>query len=204
MDIGLKPKIEQPVQHHNHYSELAKSTGGGEDHPTKSKRTKGNLYGMRFLTSLLLLGIAAIVVMTIAFLAVGRYVYGENTYVNKNEYQAVFVNVTGSSGGQAYFGHISSISPSYIVLTGVFYLQPGASANQFTLNNLSCTLYGPEDTMVINRAQVDFWENITSGSQVAKNINTWNSDKLQCSSTTGSQTPVTSGTDNSSTSTTTK
>lgn len=202
MDIGLKPKADEPAQHQNHYPDLTKSFGGGEGHSKKSKRVRGGMPGMKFLSSLLLIGIAAVVVVTIVFISVGRYTYGENNYINKSEYQAVFVNVTGSSGGQAYFGHITSITTDYITLGNVFYLQPGQTSSQFTLNNLSCTLYGPQDSMVINRAQVAFWENINSTSQVAKNINTWNTDKLQCSSTNSSQAPSATGTTSTGSSTT--
>jgi hypothetical protein len=139
----------------------------------------------------------------------------ESNLINRKEYQSVFVNVTGSNGGQAYFGHIIAINSSYIVLNDVFYLQPGKSSNQFTLNKLSCALYDPVDPMVINRQQVDFWENVNNSSQIAQDINKWNSDNLQCTNSTGptgtsgatgtssSTTPSSSITDKSSSSTST-
>jgi hypothetical protein len=115
-------------------------------------------------------------------------------FVNKSDYQAVFVNVTGSSGGQAYFGKITSISPQYIVLDDVFYLEPGSTSNQFTLNNLNCALYSPNDTMVVNMSQVDFWENLASTSQVTKDINTYNSKNLKCGTASTATSDATTGT----------
>lgn len=155
--------------------------------PVENRKPTGRSGGFKWIslqgaTVVFLVLVAVVLLGLLYFLVFGHGAQDEGSFVNTGEYQAVFVNVDGSSGGQAYFGKITSISSSYITMTNVFYLQPGSSQNQFTLNNLSCALYNPEDSMVINRAQVDFWENLASKSQVTQDINKWYSDKLNCGS----------------------
>jgi len=190
------------------------STASDSSHGKKSKKSKDSngFFSLRTLYGVLLVGVAILIIALIAYV-INADTKSESSYVNKSQYQAVFVNVTGSSGGQAYFGHIQQLNSQYIELTGVFYLEPGSSNNQFTLNNLSCALYNPNDTMIINRSQVAFWENLKSNSQVTTDINKWYTDNLQCSaassasgstgtsSTTGSTTGTTGTTGTTSTTT---
>jgi hypothetical protein len=162
-----------------------------ETHPhhdgRKTKNERTGLMSLKTLYGVLLVGVAILIIATITSV-ITNTVKNESNYVNKNSYQSVFVNVAGSSGGQAYFGHIQEINSQYIELTGVFYLEPGSTSNQFTLNNLSCALYNPEDTMIIKTDQVVFWENLKSNSQVTTDINKWYTDKLSCSSTASAST----------------
>ncbi len=104
----------------------------------------------------------------------------EGTYVDANRYQAVFLN-----NNQVYFGKVTALNSQYMVISDVFYLQvnqtvqpnQGSSASANNNNNLvlqklgKTELHKPDDTMVINRAQVTFWENITNDSQVVTAIN---------------------------------
>jgi len=158
------------------------STASDTSRAKKPKKDgKNKILSLKTLYIILLVGVAVLIIALIAYV-INAETKSESSYVNKSQYQAVFVNVTGSSGGQAYFGHIQQLNSQYIELTGVFYLEPGSSNNQFTLNNLSCALYNPNDTMIINRSQVAFWENLKSNSQVTTDINKWYTDNLQCSS----------------------
>lgn len=111
----------------------------------------------------------------------GNFVWNSATpqskYLNKNEYQAVFVNVNGTSGGQVYFGHIQSLTDQYIDLTNVFYIQnqstgtaSSSTSSSYTLVKLGCELHGPEDQMIINNSQVYFWENLKPSGQVSQKI----------------------------------
>jgi hypothetical protein len=135
----------------------------------------------------------------------------ESKYVNKNEYQAVFVNVDGTTGGQVYFGHIQNITSQYIDLTNVFYIQNQSSgtststtsSNQsYTLVKLGCELHAPEDQMIVNNSQVFFWENLKSSGQVSTKIAQYYKDNpngLTCSSNSSatqgtSTTPTTTDT----------
>jgi hypothetical protein len=109
----------------------------------------------------------------IFFIVFGTPVNREGRYVDTDKYQAVFVNVNGTNGGQVYFGKVTSMTPQYIRLTNVFYIQnqakEGATTDaSYNLVKLGCELHGPTDEMLINRDQVFFWENLKDDSQVAK------------------------------------
>src|SRR5207302_2023636 len=87
----------------------------------------------------------------------------ESKQVNSNKYQAVFLNGGATSGAVAYttyFGHISKLNGSYVILKDVYYLTTSTSTNQSQaanpqLTKLGCQqLHSPYDEMVINRSQV--------------------------------------------------
>ncbi len=113
-------------------------------------------------------------VAALIFLAFGKGSYRESTYVNHKQLQAVFINVNGTNGGQVYFGNIQELTPQFIRLTNVFYIQNqqanAQSTSAYNLIKLGCELHGPEDSMMINRREVFFWENLKSDSQVAQKV----------------------------------
>lgn len=93
----------------------------------------------------------------------------ESKFVDKGKYQAVFLN-----GGQVYFGKVSELTGKYLTLGDIYYLTPSQdvqadnNANKtpqnFTIKKLGCELHRPQDTMVINREQIVFWENLKDDS----------------------------------------
>lgn len=99
----------------------------------------------------------------------------ENGFVKADKFQAVFLN-----GGQVYFGKISDLNSKYLKMDNIYYLrvnqqvqpdqQANAAANDISLVKLGCELHGPDDSMVINREQVIFWENLKDDGQVAKAV----------------------------------
>jgi hypothetical protein len=98
----------------------------------------------------------------------------EANYIKTNDMQAVFLNT-----GQVYFGKIGSLNSSYLTLSNIYYLQTSSngqssssssSNSNVTLVKLGCELHKPYDQMVINRAQVTFWENLDSSGQVGKAV----------------------------------
>lgn len=162
------------------------------------KKRDSERFGGKFFnvgSIVLLVSIAILVGALASYFAVGNN-GDEGQYVNKNEYQAVFVNVNGTSGGQVYFGHIQSLTSNYIDLTNVFYIQnqsstSSSSSNAYTLVKLGCELHGPEDQMIINGSQVYFWENLKSTGQVTQKIDQYykdnpNGQNCSQSSTSGS------------------
>ena len=153
----------------------------------ENKKIRDYTKALKLAYSVLLVGVLVLVVGIVLLVSI-NHAPNEADSVNSSDYQAVFVNVAGSNGGQAYFGHIVAINNQYIELNNVFYLQPGQSASSFTLNKLTCALYTPTDPMLINKSQVDFWENLNSSSQITQDISKWNSEKLQCASPSTSQT----------------
>jgi hypothetical protein len=161
----------------------------------RSKKMKGLNFNFLTVTLVVLIGVLiALVVIALLFYKTNT----ESGYVDTSTYQSVDINVAGQSGGQIYFGQIKSMNPNYIIMDNVFYLQAGTTANQFTLNSLTCALYTPQNRIVIERSQVAFWENLSSKSEIVTDIAKWQTDKLQCAK--ASTTPATT----SSTTTTTK
>lgn len=106
--------------------------------------------------------------------------------VDSSEYQAVFL-----TNGQVYFGKMSQIENTYVVLTDVYYLQannqlqatssasqnslpsPSSPQSQMSLVKLGNELHGPEDAMYINRDQIQFFENLKPNSRVVTAIDTY-------------------------------
>ncbi|MBI2410284.1 MAG: hypothetical protein HYV32_00105 [Candidatus Kerfeldbacteria bacterium] len=125
---------------------------------------------------------AALVLMLLIVVAgamkIKREVNFEQSQVKTDTTQAVFL-----SDGQVYFGDITEINKSTLALEHVFYLQenqklqsgesetlPGDASN-FSLVKLGTSeLHLPQDTMVINRDEVMFWENLKTESPVVKAI----------------------------------
>ncbi|MBX4190738.1 hypothetical protein KW794_01485 [Candidatus Saccharibacteria bacterium] len=104
---------------------------------------------------------------------------GESSRVDTNKYQAVFLNGGATSGAVAYttyFGHITKLNDSYVVLKDVYYLTTANTNDQSQANpqltKLGCQqLHSPLDEMVINRSQVAFWENLQNNGKVVTAIN---------------------------------
>lgn len=104
--------------------------------------------------------------------------FNENTNVNTDEYQAVFL-----TNGQVYFGKLADLNHKYVTITDVYYLQvqqnsslQGASSStspnsQVSLVKLGNELHGPQDEMYIASDQMLFWENLKSSGKVVQAIN---------------------------------
>ena len=123
-------------------------------------------------------GIATVVILIVALIVLlaaqnkNANDTSEANYIKTSDMQAVFLNT-----GQVYFGKIGTLNSSYLTLTNIYYLQTASngssttSANSnVTLVKLGCELHKPYDQMVINRAQVTFWENLDSSGQVGKAV----------------------------------
>lgn len=153
---------------------------------------EGRAYRWSFLA--LLLSGTVLAVATIFFIVYGRSVYSETHYVKADQYQAVFVNVNGTNGGQVYFGKIKDLTSQYIRLTDVFYIQnqtnqDGSANGSYNLVKLGCELHGPNDEMLINRSEVFFWENLKNDGQVAQKAAEFkknNPNGQKCDANTGS------------------
>jgi hypothetical protein len=122
---------------------------------------------------------------------------GESDQINTSKYQAVFLNGGATSGSVAYttyFGHVTKLNNSYLILKDVYYLTTANSTDQSQANpqltKLGCQqLHSPQDEMVINRNQVAFWENLQDNGKVVQAINQFkqqNPNGPNCSSTSNS------------------
>jgi hypothetical protein len=123
----------------------------------------------------------------------------EAKHIDSSKYQAVFLNGGATSGSVAYttyFGHVTKLNGSYLVLQDVYYLttsttDQGQSANP-QLTKLGCQqLHSPYDKMVINRNQVAFWENLQDNGKVVQAIKQFkqqNPNGPNCSANTSNST----------------
>ncbi|HET7827291.1 MAG TPA: hypothetical protein VFK97_00290 [Candidatus Saccharimonadales bacterium] len=139
---------------------------------------------------------------------------GEASQIDKSKYQAVFLNGGATSGSVAYttyFGHVTKLTSSYVILKDVYYLTTSTANNSQAANpqltKLGCQqLHSPYDEMVINRAQVAFWENLQDSGKVVQAIKTFqqqNPNGPNCSASTSSTNSTTNTQTQSTTPTTT-
>lgn len=128
---------------------------------------------------IVIVGSALLLAATSLYLALNGGINTESKRVEKDKYQAVFINgISTSNGykeGSLYFGRISALNDRYLVLNDVYYItSSGATgdnaAAQSQLTKLGCEVHAPFDELVINRSQVAFWENLKDSGQVVKFI----------------------------------
>lgn len=123
------------------------------------------------------IAVAVIVLVVVGWLVMSGTKNG-GLPIDSDKYQAVFF-----TNGQVYFGKLHLVNSEYMKLTDIFYLQtqsadstdsknPQQTSSQGnpTLVKLGDELHGPEDTMVINKDQVLFYENLKNDGKVAKSI----------------------------------
>ncbi|MDP3771229.1 MAG: hypothetical protein Q8R16_02940 [bacterium] len=113
--------------------------------------------------------VAAVIILALAVLGVIS-VPGQRS----EAWQAVFL-----TNGQAYFGHVARVTPNWLVLRDVHYIQttpqPGtagqpAPAAGMTLVKLGNELHGPMNEMRINREHVLLTEVLRDDSAVVQTI----------------------------------
>lgn len=103
-------------------------------------------------------------------------VVSEQQVLKDTTYQAVFL-----SDGDVYFGKIGTLTAESVTLNKVYYLKEArdlqtsdaetAASPDFQLVKLgNQELHGPEDTMIVNREHILFWENLKDDSAVVKAI----------------------------------
>lgn len=147
--------------------------------PVQGGQQKPNKKSSKVSTGLIV-KIVAVAVVTLAFLALLlAFVYnntkGISTEIQKDKYQAVFLN---SADGQVYFGKFSVLNNDYYKLEDIFYVRveqvqpnPNEQPQQnISLAKLGSEIHGPEDTMYIRKDHVMFWENLKDDGQVVKAI----------------------------------
>ncbi len=160
---------------------IAPGSGQPVGSPISGRREKLSGFGGQKLAATLLLFCVSVVVIGLFVLSFrgGSKLNPESDFVDSSKMQAVFLN-----GGQVYFGHISHLNSQYLRVKDIYYLrvnqtvQPNqqntanqqATQNDISLVKLGCELHGPEDSMVINREQIIFWENLKGDGQVAKAV----------------------------------
>ena len=147
--------------------------------------------------SVLLVGLVTIVlVLVIVMLAFGNTGGSIASQINKDKYQAVFLN---SSDGQVYFGKLSIQNKDYYKLTDIYYVrvqqvQPDkntTATQNISLAKLGSEIHGPEDVMYIRSEHVMFWENLKNDGQVVKAITDYKKSGSKAGSSTTPSTTTT-------------
>mgnify|MGYP003606427899 CR=1 FL=1 len=140
-------------------------------HTPKEKKSK---------KSLLVILASVIVALLVIF---GGWAFFTNTTnagaaIDGSKYQAVFF-----TNGQVYFGKLHAFNDDYMKLDNIFYLQTKTVAtdpknpqkttdesNDVQLIKLGDEIHGPQDEMVISKAQILFYENLKADGKVATSI----------------------------------
>ena len=138
-----------------------------QSHTKASKSTKRPMWWI----------VGAIVVVLfmvfVIWLLMGMRTGSSNSLIDDSKYQAVF-----STNGQVYFGKLKDTSSDYMKLLSAYYLQSQAATsteddvvqNDSKLIKLGNEIYGPEDTMMISKKQILYFENLKPDSKVSKLI----------------------------------
>jgi hypothetical protein len=158
---------------------------------------------LRAASVVLLLGITVLLVAIAFSLHTGNN--DESKYINTGSFQAVDISVGGSSNGdQIYFGNIKALNSNYLVLDNVYYIPTTSSSSNITLEPLVCQVDAPFNRMVVNRASVNWWENLQSSGKVAQAITNYekSSKTPSCPSSSSSSTSGTGSTSSTGSSTT--
>jgi hypothetical protein len=129
---------------------------------------------------IVMIGSALLLAAVALFLGVSNNAgTSQSNLVDDSKYQAVFLNGGATSGSVAYttyFGHVTKLTGSYVVLKDVYYLTTATATDQNQSSNpqltkLGCQqLHSPTDQMVINSNQVAFWENLQDSGKVVQAI----------------------------------
>ena len=146
----------------------------------KAQRKRGGFFAklVRVEVFVILLLSALLLAALSIWLATSNTVGGQSKFVDNSKYQAVFLNI-----GQVYFGKITTINDKFMVLDDVFYVNCNTGTNgtgtcqqngnnTYTLYKLGVNeLHKPQDRMVVNQAQVAYWENLQDNGKVVQAIN---------------------------------
>lgn len=171
------------------------NTTAGNHVKTKEEKHKKGMTGPAWLAAIGIICVAVLLLAALVALVFGNT--DQNKYINKNDYQAVDISVGGSStGDQIYFGNLRTINSNYLILNNVFYIPTTSStSSNITLEPLVCQIDMPVNQMIINRASVNWWENLQNSGKVSTTIANYEKSATTpaCSSTssTSSTTPST-------------
>lgn len=125
--------------------------------------------GIAVIFLLCLVALAVVVLLLIA----SSNNSNEAKYVNTKDDQAVEVAGTNSKPTY-YFGNITAINDNYIVLDNAYTSSTGAGTNSISVVPLVCNSENGSSQLILNRAQVVSWDNLTGNSDAVKAIQLYN------------------------------
>lgn len=158
-----------------HGTEATAGRRAGLEQPKSSSKKSGSKK-----SKLKLIGVSSAVVVVIAIIVLaGLFIYRASTgsTIDSAKFQAVFF-----TNGQVYFGRLQTLNDSYLKLTDIFYLQTkstdstnpqsttSSTSSDVELVKLGDEIHGPEDSMIINKDQLLFFENLKADGKVTQSI----------------------------------
>ena len=172
-DRGSRPTLNTP--------ERKDDTSGQREVPSARRVSDelrgGGSQGRKYITKVLIGFVGLVVVLGVIWWFLLRNI-GIPSYVDTGKYQVACLQ-----SGECYFGKITSVTSDDVIIKDVFYVQKSTTAstttttdtnnNNLELIKLGNEVHGPEDMMVLNRAQVLYIENLKSDGKVAQTIKTY-------------------------------
>src|SRR5690606_11834886 len=98
-------------------SPASKTGNTSQSEPRRNRKGLNAFKGLRVASVLLLFSVTILLVALLWFVVLGSP-KSESNYIEKDRYQAVFLN-----GGQVYFGKIKDLNDKYLRMTDIFYLR---------------------------------------------------------------------------------
>ncbi|OGM96492.1 MAG: hypothetical protein A3B86_00335 [Candidatus Yanofskybacteria bacterium RIFCSPHIGHO2_02_FULL_38_22b] len=119
------------------------------------------------IVSLVAVGLIASIIGTPFLIDYLKYdSYDKDDFIDPNTYQALFL-----TNNQTYFGSLANINSDYLVLSDVYYVKVNEETGEGRLVKLGpLEPHKPNGSMIINKDQVLFWENLNFDSSVLKTI----------------------------------
>lgn len=119
------------------------------------------------------LAIGVVVVAAMVY-GVGRLIFSNADGIDRGQYQAVFLT-SSSLPSNVYFGKLERLPDGYYKLTGVYYLRAQTETTQqdnsnITLTKMSTELHSPDDSLILPREQVLYYQNMRADSKVVQAI----------------------------------
>ena len=140
---------------------------------------------IRSRKKLIILVASLLGLLLVATLVWTMYRNASTGFIDSGKYQAVFL-----SNGQVYFGKLHKSDDAYFKLTDIYYLQAqtktadaknpqetSAANNDVQLIKLGSEIHGPEDSMIISKEQILFFENLKSDGKVTDTITKYKNEK---------------------------
>lgn len=125
----------------------------------------------------IIVALVVLVIVTLGWFAYPKLLGGAPG-IDGGKYQAVFL-----TSGQVYFGKLQAAGNDHMKLTQVFYIQANEaskeaknpqdnddSSTSMQLIKLGNEVHGPEDSMIISRDQILFYENLKDDGKVVQTI----------------------------------
>ncbi len=119
--------------------------------------------------------VAAIICLAAIVIVGMRLFAGPADGIDHGKYQAIFL-ANSSSGVAVYFGKLERLPDGYYKLTNVYFLPSDQTAdkiqkdNTLKLTKMTTQIHSPDDSMVLPREQIMYYQNMQDSSKIVQYI----------------------------------